>query len=174
MKELYNSKIILNLGGRASSNIDIFSRMSTIEQNVWLKIHEHVRNNYGDNELWNSVIAPYLNKFVSAGVSAREMIECMDELINHLYSNYLDSQRYGTIPYELRLFFESSGETTLLLGYRLAESVRSLEKVTQLREILQDYNSKPSQLYGKRDLSEFLKTINLIINDDGYTHHFHL
>ncbi len=164
MKELNNGKIIVNPGGWASSNIDIFSRTSNIEQNVWQKIHEHVRDHYGNNELWNTVIVPYLQKFVSAGVSTREMIECIDELINHLDSYYLDSQRYGLIPHELRLFLESSGETTLLLGYRLTESVRSLDKITQLREILQDYNSQPSQLYDKSELNELLKTIDLIIN----------
>jgi len=138
--------------------------MSIIEQNVWQKIHEHMRDNYGDNELWNKVIAPYLNKFTSAEVSTREKIECIDELINHLDCYYLDSQRYGLIPDEFRLFLESSGEMSLILGYRLTESVRSLDKIMQLREILQDYNSQPSQRLEKSELNELLKTIDLIIN----------
>jgi len=138
--------------------------MSTIEQDVWQKIHEHIRDNYGDNELWNKVVAPYLNKFTSAEVSTREKIECIDELINHLDCYYLDSQRYGLIPEEFRLFLESSGATTFILGYRLTESVRSLDKIMQLREILQDYNSQPDQQYEKTELNELLKTIDLIIN----------
>jgi len=138
--------------------------MSTIEQNVWQKIHEHIRDNYGDNEFWNKVVAPYLNKFTSAEVSTREKIECIDEFINHLDCYYLDSQRYGLIPEEFRLFLESSGATTLILGYRLTESVRSLDKIIQLREILQDYNSQPDQQYEKTELNELLKTIDLIIN----------
>ena len=138
--------------------------MSTIEQNVWQKIHEHIRDNYGDNEFWNKVVAPYLNKFTSADVSTREKIECIDELINHLCSHYLDSQRYGLIPEEFRLFLESSGATTLILGYRLTESVRSLDKIMQLREILQDYNSQPDHQYEKSELNGLLKTIDLIIN----------
>jgi len=148
----------------ASNNIDIFSRVSTIEQNVWQKIHEHMRDNYGDNELWNTVIVPYLNKFNSTKISTREKIECIDELVNHLDCFYLDSQRYGLIPDEVRLFLESSGEMSLILGYRLTESVRSLDKIMQLREILHDYNSQPSQQYAKSELNELLKTIDLIIN----------
>jgi len=139
--------------------------MSTIEQNVWQKIHEHMRDNYGDNELWNKVIEPYLNKFTSEEVSTREKIECIDELIHHLDCYYLDSQRYGLIPDDFRLFLESSGETTIILGYRLTESVRSLDKMMQLREIMQDYNSQPSRQLEKSELNELLKTIDLIIND---------
>ena len=141
--------------------------MSTIEQNVWQKIHEHMRDNYGDNELWNKVIMPYLNKFTSAVVSTREKVECIDELINHLDCYYLDSQRYGLIPDEFRLFLESSGEASLILGYRLTESVHSLDKVLHLREILLDYNSQPSQKYEKSDLTELIKTIDLIINSSS-------
>ena len=138
--------------------------MSTIEQNVWQKIHEHMRDNYGDNELWNKVIVPYLNKFTSAVVSTREKVECVDELLNHLDCYYLDSQRYGLIPDEFRLFLESSGEASLILGYRLTESVHSLDKIMQMREILLDYNSQPSQKYEKSDLTELMKTIDFIIN----------
>ena len=123
-----------------------------------------MRDNYGDNELWNTVIVPYLNKFNSTNISTREKIECIDELVNHLDCYYLDSQRYGLIPDEVRLFLESSGEMSLILGYRLTESVRSLDKIMQLREILQDYNSQPSQQLGKSELNELLKTIDLIIN----------
>lgn len=123
-----------------------------------------MRDNYGDNELWNTVIVPYLNKFNSTNISTREKIECIDELVNHLDCYYLDSQRYGLIPDEVRLFLESSGEMSLILGYRLTESVRSLDKIMQLREILQDYNSQPSQQYEKSELNELLKTIDLIIN----------
>ena len=147
----------------ASSNT-AYSRMPTIDQNVWRKIHEHVRDKYGDNELWNTVVAPHLEKFISAEASTRERIECIDELINHLDSNYLDSQRYGLIPDELRRFLESSGETTLLLGYRLTESVHSLDKITKLREVLRDYDSQPSQRNGNHELNELLKTIELIID----------
>jgi hypothetical protein len=138
--------------------------MSNIEQNVWQKIHEHIRDNYSDNEFWNNVILPYLTKFTSAEVSTREKIECIDELINHLDSLYLDSQRYGLIPEEFRFFLESSGEMSLILGYRLTESVRSLDKIKQLREILLDYNSQSSNQYEKSELNELLKTIDLITN----------
>jgi hypothetical protein len=141
--------------------------MSTIDQNIWQKIHEHMRDNYGDNELWNKVIMPYLNKFTSAVVSTREKVECIDELINHLDCFYLDSQRYGLIPDEFRLFLESSGEASLILGYRLTESVHSLDKIMQLREILLDYNSQPSQKYEESDLTELIKTIDLIINSSS-------
>lgn len=141
--------------------------MSTIEQNVWQKINEHVRDNYGDNELWNTIIAPYLKRFISIEISTREKIECIDELINQLDSFYHDSQRYGLIPYEFRLFLESSGETTLLLGYRLTESVRSLDKIMQLREILQEYNRKPNRRYKKSELNELLETINLVVNGNS-------
>lgn len=123
-----------------------------------------MRDNYGDNELWNTVIVPYLNKFNSTNISTREKIECIDELVNHLDCYYLDSQRYGLIPDEVRLFLESSGEMSLILGYRLTESVRSLDKIMQLREILHDYNSQPSQYLEKSELNELLKTIDLIIN----------
>lgn len=123
-----------------------------------------MRDNYGDNELWHQVIVPYLNKFISAEVSTREKIERIDELVNHLDCFYLDSQRYGLIPDEIRLFLESSDEMSLILGYRLTESVRSLDKIMQLREILHDYNSQPSQHLEKSELNELLKTIDLIIN----------
>jgi hypothetical protein len=138
--------------------------MSTIEQNVWQKIYKHIRDNYGDNEFWNKVIMPYLNKFTSVEVSTREKIDCIDELINLLDSLYHDSQRYGLLPEEFRLFLESSGEMSLILGYRLTESVRSLEKMMQLREILLDYNSQPGRQYEKRELNELLKTMDLIVN----------
>ena len=138
--------------------------MSTIEQNVWQKIHEHMRDNYGDNEFWKKAIMPYLDKFTSAEVSTREKIECIDELINHLNCYYLASQRYGLIPDEFKLFLESSGETSLILGYRLTESIRSLDKIIQLREILHVYNSQPSHQYEKSELNELLKTMDLIIN----------
>jgi hypothetical protein len=141
--------------------------MSTIDQNIWQKIHEHMRDNYGENELWNKVIMPYLNKFTSAVVSTREKVECIDELINHLDCFYLDSQRYGLIPDEFRLFLESSGEASLILGYRLTESVHSLDKIMQLREILLNYNSQPSQKYEESDLTELIKTIDLIINSSS-------
>jgi len=141
--------------------------MSTIDQNIWQKIHEHMRDNCGDNELWNKVIMPYLNKFTSAVVSTREKVECIDELINHLDCYYLDSQRYGLIPDEFRLFLESSGEASLILGYRLTESVHSLDKIMQLKEILLDYNSQPSQKYEESDLTELIKTIDLIINSSS-------
>jgi hypothetical protein len=140
--------------------------MSTIEQEVWTKIDEHFKENYGDNELWSTVIAPYLERFVSAEASTREKIECVDELINHLHRLYLDSKNYGFIPGELRRFLESSGETTILLGYRLTESVRSLEKITQLREALRDYGGQPSQRKENHELNELLETIELIINGD--------
>ena len=126
-----------------------------------------MRDNYGDNELWNKVIMPYLNKFTSAVVSTREKVECIDELINHLDCYYLDSQRYGLIPDEFRLFLESSGEASLILGYRLTESVHSLDKIMQLKEILLDYNSQPSQKYEESDLTELIKTIDLIINSSS-------
>lgn len=138
--------------------------MSTIEQNVWQKIYKHIRDNYGDNEFWNKVIMPYLNKFTSVEVSTKEKIEYIDELINLLDSFYLDSQRYGLIPEDFRLFLESSGEMSLILGYRLTESVRSLDKMMQLREILLDYNSQPGRQYEKRELNELLKTMDLIVN----------
>ena len=138
--------------------------MPDIQQNIWQKIHKHIKENYGDNEFWNKIITPYLYKFASTEVSTREKIECIDELINHLESLYLDSQRYVIIPEELRFFLESSGETSLILGYRLTESVRSLDKIIQLREILLDYNSQPSQQHENRELYELLKTIDLIIN----------
>lgn len=147
-----------------SNSIDVFSHMSNIEQNVWQKINEHVRDNYGENELWNKIIAPYLEKFISVEASTTEKVECIDELINQLGGHYLDSQRYGLIPREFRLFLESSGEATILLGYRLTESIRSLDKVSQLREILQEYNSQPIQRYKRGELKELLKTIDLIIN----------
>lgn len=123
-----------------------------------------MRNHYGENNLWSTVIAPYLNKFTSEEVCTREKIECIDELMTHLDGHYLDSQRYRLIPEEFRLFLESSGETTLILGYRLTESVRSLDKIVQLREILLDYNSQPSLQYEKYELYEILKKIDLIIN----------
>lgn len=152
--------------GWASRKFTIFSRISTIEQDVWTKIDEHARHNYGDNKLWNTVIAPYLERFVSAEISTREKIECLDELINHLYSMYLDSKSYGLIPGELRRFLESSGETTILLGYRLTESVRSLDKITQLRGVLRDYGGQSSQRKDNHELNELLKTIEMIINGD--------
>jgi len=138
--------------------------MLTVEQNVWQKIQKHISDNYGDNEFWTKIIIPYLDKFISNEVSTREKIECIDELINHLYTLYLDSQRYGLIPEEFRLFLESSGEMSLILGYRLTESIRSLDKIIQLREILLDYNSQPGRQYEKSELNELLKTMNLIIN----------
>ncbi|TRO49898.1 hypothetical protein E2P65_00380 [Candidatus Bathyarchaeota archaeon] len=107
---------------------------------------------------------PYLYKFTSAEVSAREQIECVDELINHLHRLYLDSQRYGLLPEEFRLFLVSSGEMSLILGYRLTEYIRSLDKITQLREILLDYNSKPGRQYEESELNELLKTMGLIID----------
>jgi len=138
--------------------------MLTVEQNVWQKIQKHISDNYGDNEFWNKIIIPYLDKFISNEVSTREKIECIDELINHLYTLYLDSQRYGLIPEEFRLFLESSGEMSLILGYRLTESIRSLDKIIQLREILLDYNSQPGRQYEKSELKKLLKTMDLIIN----------
>jgi hypothetical protein len=53
---------------------------------------------------------------------------------------------------------------SLILGYRLTESVRSLDKIMQLREILLDYNSQPGRQYEKRELNELLKTMDLIVN----------
>ena len=141
--------------------------MSTIEQDVWTSIDDHFTVNYGDNELWNTVISPYMERFVSAEASTREKIECMDELINHLYSFYLDSKSYCFIPDELRRFLESSGETTILLGYRLTESVRSLEKMRNLREVLRDYGSQSSRRKENHELNELLETIEMIINSDG-------
>ncbi len=138
--------------------------MSTIEQQVWAKINEHARDNYSDNELWNKIITPYLERFVSAETSTREKIEYIDELINHLQSLYLDSKNYGLIPDELRKFLESSGETTILLGYRLIESTRSLDKITQLREVMRDYGSQPSQRKANHELNQLLETIELILN----------
>ena len=138
--------------------------MSDIKEEVWTKINEHARNNYCDNELWSTVIAPYLEKFVSADTSTREKIEYIDELINHLHSLYLDSKNYGLIPDEFRNFLESSGETTILLGYRLIESARSLDKITQLREVMRDYGSQPSQRKDNHELNELLETIELILN----------
>ncbi len=140
--------------------------MSTIEQDVWTRIDEHFNDNYGDNELWSTVIAPYLERFVSAEASTREKIECVDELINQLHRLYLDSKSYGFIPSEFRRFLESSGETTILLGYRLTESVRSLEKITQLREVLRDYGGQPSRRKENHELNELLETIEMIIDGD--------
>jgi hypothetical protein len=138
--------------------------MSTIEQDVWTKINEHFKDNYRDNELWNTVIAQYLERFVSSEASTREKIECIDELINHLNSLYLDSKSYKFIPSELRRFLESSGDTTILLGYRLTESVRSLDKIKQLREVLRDYGSQPGRRKDNHELNELLETMELIIN----------
>ena len=97
--------------------------------------------------------------------STREKIECLDEFINHLYRLYIDSKNYGLIPEEIRNFLESSGETTILLGYRLTESVRSLDKVKHLREVLRDYGSQPSQREDNHELNELLETIEMILND---------
>jgi len=141
--------------------------MSTIEQDVWTSIDDHFTVKYWDNELWNTVIAPYMEKFVSAEASTREKIECMDELINHLYSFYLDSKSYCFIPDELRRFLESSGETTILLGYRLTESVRSLEKMRNLREVLRGYVMQSRRRKEIHELNELLEAIEMIINSDG-------
>lgn len=138
--------------------------MSTIEQEVWTKFDEHFNDNYGDNELWNTIISPYLDRFVSEEASTREKIECVDELVNHLNSLYFDSKSYGLIPSEIRRFLESSGETTILLGYRLTESVRSLDKIKHLREVLIDYGGQPSQRKDNHELNQLLETIEMILN----------
>ncbi len=150
-----------------SNKFGLFSQISTIEEKVWRKISEHVRHNYSDNELWNNVVSPYLERFVSAEASTREKIECVDDLINHLNSHYVDSKSYGLIPGEIRRFLESSGEKTILLGYRLTESIRSLDKIMQLREVLRDYEGQPSQRKDNYELDELLETIELIIDGDS-------
>jgi hypothetical protein len=88
----------------------------------------------------------------------------VDELINHLHRLYLDSKSYGFIPGEFRRFLESSGETTILLGYRLTESVRSLDKIKHLREVLRDYGGQPSRRKDNHELNELLETIEMILN----------
>ena len=138
--------------------------MSTIEQEVWTKFDEHFNDNYGDNELWNTIISPYMDRFVSEEASTREKIECVDELVNHLNSLYFDSKSYGLIPSEIRRFLESSGKTTILLGYRLTESVRSLDKIKHLREVLIDYGGQPSQRKDNHELNQLLETIEMILN----------
>lgn len=56
---------------------------------------------------------------------------------------------------------------SLILGYRLTESIRSLDQVMQMREILHDYKGRPSQQLEKSELNELLKTIGLIVNSSS-------